>query len=146
MPRRLETWVSLCNLMLKLCGISRSSAIRGGGFKETKMFLPHPLVKLSIAGSLRDREVACWASDLQGLNFESYVWRAVSSHSSHHPQEVLLAQFSLYVHRSGLKPDSLHFILGSRSILVTTMLNFSGNVNTSIQDPYLILQEAENVK
>ena len=31
---------------------------------------------------------------LQALNFESCVWRAVSSHSSHHPQEVLLAQFS----------------------------------------------------
>ena len=25
----------------------------------------------------------------------------------HHPQEVLLAQFSLYVHKGGLKPDSL---------------------------------------
>ena len=25
-----------------------------GGLKETKMFLPHPRVKLSIAGSLRD--------------------------------------------------------------------------------------------
>ena len=30
-----------------------------GGLKETKMFLTHPLVKLSIVGSLRDREVAC---------------------------------------------------------------------------------------
>ena len=29
---------------------------------------------------------------------------------SHHPQEVLLAQFSLYVHEDGLKPDSFHFI------------------------------------
>ena len=28
-----------------------------GGLKETKMFLPHPLVKLSIVGSLRDREL-----------------------------------------------------------------------------------------
>ena len=81
-----------------------------GGLKETKMFLPHPLVKLSIVGSLRDREVACFASDLQGFNFESCVWRAVSSHSSHHPQEVLLTQFSLYVHKSGLKSDSFHFI------------------------------------
>ena len=27
-----------------------------GGFKETKMFLPHPRVKVSIVGSLRDRE------------------------------------------------------------------------------------------
>ena len=81
-----------------------------GGLKETKMFLPHPRVKVSIAGSLRDREVACSASDRQGSNFESCVWRTVSSQSSHHPQEVLLAQFSLYVHKSGLKPDSFHFI------------------------------------
>ena len=82
-----------------------------GGFKETKMFLPHPRVKVSIVGSLRDREVACSASDRQGSNFESCVWRTVSFQSSHHPQEVLLAQFSLYVHKSGLKPDSFHFIL-----------------------------------
>ena len=81
-----------------------------GGFKETKMFLPHPRVTVSIVGSLRDREVACSASERQGSNFESCVWRTVSSQSSHHPQEVLLAQFSLYVHKGGLKPDSFHFI------------------------------------
>ena len=83
-----------------------------GGLKETKLFLPHPRVKVSIVGSLRDREVACSASDRQGSNFESCVWRTVSSQSSHHPQEVLLAQFSLYVHKGGLKPDSFHFISG----------------------------------
>ena len=81
-----------------------------GGLKETKLFLPHPRVKVSIVGSLRDREVACSASDRQGSNFESCVWRTVSSQSSHHPQEVLLAQFSLYVHKGGLKPDSFHFM------------------------------------
>ena len=81
-----------------------------GGLKETKLFLPHPRVKVSIVGSLRDREVACSASDRQGSNFESCVWRIVSSQSSHHPQEVLLAQFSLYVHKGGLKPDSFHFM------------------------------------
>ena len=80
-----------------------------GGLKETKLFLPHPRVKVSIVGSLRDREVACSASDRQGSNFESCVWRTVSSQSSHHPQEVLLTQFSLYVHKGGLKPDSFHF-------------------------------------
>ena len=80
-----------------------------GGLKETKLFLPHPRVKVSIVGSLRDREVACSASDRQGSNFESCVWRTVSSQSSHHPQEVLLAQFSLYVHKGGLKLDSFHF-------------------------------------
>ena len=94
-----------------------------GGLKETKMFLPHPRVKVSIVGSLRDREVACSASDRQGSNFESCVWRTVSSHSSHLPQEVLLAQFSLYVHKGGLKPDSSHFISDT---IHTTCLDVRG--------------------
>ena len=81
-----------------------------GGLKETEMFLLHPRVKVSIVGSLCDREVACSASDRQGSNFEFCVWRKVSSQSSHHPQEIILAQFSLYVHEGGLKPDSFHFI------------------------------------
>ena len=83
----------------------RGSVLGYGGLKETKMFLLHPRVKFSIVGSLRDREVACSASDRQG----SSVWRTVLSQSSHHPQAVLLAQFSLYVHKGGLKPDSFHF-------------------------------------
>ena len=33
----------------------------------------------------------------------------MSSHSSHHPQDVLLAQFSLYVHKGGLKTNLFHF-------------------------------------
>ena len=73
------------------------------------MFLPHPRVKVSIVRSLRDQEVECSASDHRGSNFESCVWKTVSSQSSHHPQEVLLAQFSLYVHKGDLKPDSFHF-------------------------------------
>ena len=89
-----------------------------GGLKETKLILPHPRVKVSIVGSLRDREVACSASDRQGSNFESCVWRTVSSQSSHHPQEVLMAQFSLYVHKGGLKPDSFHFIIFFHNFLV----------------------------
>ena len=87
------------------------AGVRGSvpGLGGLKMFLPRPRVKVSIVGSLRDREVACSASDRQGSNFESCVWRTVSSQSSHHPQEVLLVQFSLYVHKGGLKPDSFHF-------------------------------------
>ena len=87
------------------------------------MFLPHPRVKVSIVGSLRDREVACSASDRQGSNFESCVWRTVSSHSFHHPQEVLLAQFSLYVHKGGLKPDlflPLHYYPSERRKLAVS--------------------------
>ena len=99
-----------------------------GGFKETKMFFHHPRVKVSIVGSLRDREVACSASDRQGSNFESCVWRTVSSHSSHHPQEVLLAQFSLYVHKGGLKPDSFHlFTQGQHSTIFANMKSKMAN-------------------
>ena len=58
----------------------------------------------NIVGSLRDREIASSASDRQGSN----VWRAVSSHSSHHPQEVLLAHISLYVHVGGIKQHLFH--------------------------------------
>ena len=94
----------------------RASVPGLGGLKEIKMFLPHPRVKVSIVGSLRDREVACSTSDRQGSNFESCVWRTVSSLSSHHPQVVLLAQFSLSVHKCGLKPESFHFIyIGSNA-------------------------------
>ena len=50
-----------------------------GGLKETQMFLPHPLLQLSIVGSLRDREEVCSASDHQGLNFEAFVWRSGGS-------------------------------------------------------------------
>ena len=48
-------------------GCSQFKSVPGlGGLKETVMFLPHPRVKVSIVGSLRDQEVACSASDRQG--------------------------------------------------------------------------------
>ena len=66
----------------------------------------------NIAGVIRDREVACSASSQTSrVEFEYCVWRAVSFHSFLHPQEVLLAQFSLYVHKGVLKPHLFHFIL-----------------------------------
>ena len=112
----------------------RASVPGLGGLKETNLFLPHPRVKVSIVGSLRDREVACSASDRQGSNFESCVWRTVSSQSSHHPQEVLLAQFSLYVHKGGLKPDSFHFIF---TLVTARGLECANPVNpTALQITY----------
>ena len=97
-----------------------------GSLKETKMFLPHPRVKVSIVGSLRDQEVACSSSECQRSNFESCVWRTVSSHSSHHPQEVILAQFSLYVHKGGLKPDSFHFVVVRFSTVLSCRVSQEG--------------------
>ena len=105
-----------------------------GGLKETKLFLPHPRVKVSIVGSLRDREVACSASDRQGSNFESCVWRTVSSQSSHHPKEVLLAQFSLYVHKGGLKPDSFHFIFCGIGKYRTQMKFSTAQISVQLTD------------
>ena len=109
-----------------------------GGLKEAKLFLPHPRVKVSIVGSLRDREVACSASDRQGSNFESCVWRTVSSQSSHHLQEVLLAQFSLYVHKGGLKPDSFHFISFLNRWCVGNRVIFSAMQNDTLKRPGVI--------
>ena len=60
-----------------------------GGLKEAKMFLPHPRVKVSIVGSLRDREVACSASDRQGPNFEN-----VSGGQCHLNHLTILRRFS----------------------------------------------------
>ena len=120
----------------------RGSVPGPGGLKETKMFLPHPRVNVSIVRSLRDREVACAASDHQGSNFESYVRRTVSSQSSHHPQEVFLAQFSLYAHKGGLKPDSfhLHVVVGAMFMLFNVNVNLAqddvnGALNIDQQSP-----------
>ena len=85
---------------------------------------------IQYCGSLRDREVESLASDRQGFSFESCVWRAVSSHSSHHPQVVLLAQFSLYVHKGGLKPHSFHF----------GPLNLKPHSNRMSRDFYLVIK------
>ena len=109
-------------------------------------------MKVSIVGSLRDREVACSASDRQGSNFESCVWRAVSSQSSHHPQEVLLAQFSLYVHKGGLKPDSFHFIFmhvrkSISSLFLAELVNTQHkNVKTHAIRMFTLLWKNEEVK
>ena len=35
-----------------------------GGLKETNLFLPHPLIKISIVWSFREREVACSNFDI----------------------------------------------------------------------------------
>ena len=66
----------------------------------------------------RARPPHCYTG-FKEANVEFCVWMAVSSHSSQHPQEVLLAQFSLYVHEGGIKPHSfIHFL---NTILICTM-------------------------
>ena len=74
----------------------------------------------------------------------------MSSQSSHHPQEVLLAQFSLYVHKGGLKPDSFHFFLirsGSSWTYVVLSCMVSGihNIVTYIYDGIQMVDETFTV-
>ena len=59
----------------------------------------------------RDREVACSTSDRR-VCFSNPVsgGHALSSHSSHHPQNVLQALLSLHVHKDGLQPYSFYLI------------------------------------
>ena len=91
---------------LEQCCMPVISAFR---FQRKKCFIPAHSRIFSIVGNLCNREVACSASDRQGCNIESCIWRASSSDSFQHPQEVLLTQFSLYVHKCGLMPHSFHF-------------------------------------
>ena len=80
----------------------------GGLKKNKKMFLPHPRVKVSIVGSLHDREFACSASDRQGR-----ISNPVSGVQCHLTHLTILRRFSwpssAYVHKCGLKPDLYHF-------------------------------------
>ena len=72
-----------------------------GGLKETKMFLPHPGVKVSIVGSLRDREVACSVSDRQDSNFESFA--GGQCHLNHLTILWPKAQFSLFTIKQNVR-------------------------------------------
>ena len=50
-----------------------------------------------------------------------------TTQSTHHPQEVPLAQFSLYVHKGGLKPDSFHLLEAECGI--NKILRKGGEIN-----------------
>ena len=92
-----------------------------------KMSLSRSLVKIQYCG-----EPPWPRGRVLGLRRESF-WKAVSSHSSHYPQEVLLAQFSLYVHKGGLKSHSFHFV--PRIIKMN-----KSNVATTVIDSYYMSQ------
>ena len=95
--------------LLEKSEIAGSNAALAFKFRRNQMFLPCSIVNIQYCGA-RDREVGSSASDRQGSNLKFCVWRAVSSRSPHHPQEALLAQFSLHVHKGGLKPHSFHYL------------------------------------
>ena len=97
-----------------------------------------------------DRNVACSASDLQGLNFESCVWTAVSSHSSHNPQEFILARFSLYVHKVAESPIhliSLSDIKSTKSFIpkLSVIEGIHDTISIPILDNSIKISENSNI-
>ena len=66
---------------------------------------------------------------------------SVISIISNHPQEVFLAQFSLYGHKGGLKPDSFYFVSRSCSQLDSVIRQYKVQVSGSIyeQELYKVL-------
>ena len=89
------------------CLESRRSRVRTTlwhpSLKKNEMFLPHSLLKIKYCGELPCPKGSVLGLRPSDLDFESCV--------SHYPQEVLLVQFSLYVHKSGLKPHFFSFRL-----------------------------------
>ena len=73
-----------------------------------RVFEPHSGLQISkkhnVSSSLSCEDPILWGACVtesvwpQCPNFKSCVWRAVSSNSSHHPEEVHLERFSLCVH------------------------------------------------
>ena len=82
-----------------------------GGFKETKNVSFPSTCESQYCGEPPWPRGSVLGLRPPGLEFWILCWRTVSPQSSHHPQEVLLAQFSLYVHKGGLKPDLFHFFV-----------------------------------
>ena len=78
--------------------------------KRNKMFLPRSLVTIPYYGEPPWPRGSVLGLRLPELEFRILCWRAVSSHTSHHPQGGLMAQFSLHVHKGGIKPHWFHFI------------------------------------
>ena len=87
-------------------------------FQRNKMFLPRSLSKIKYCWEPPWSRGSVLSLRTPGSYFDSCVCRAVSSH---HPQEVLLAQFSLYVNKGGLKPHSFHLIFFVRRFSQTSI-------------------------
>ena len=81
-----------------------------GGLKETKNVSSPSTCESQYCGEPPWPRGSVLGLRPPGLEFRILCLEDSVISSSHHPQEVLLAQFSLYVHKGGLKPDSFHFI------------------------------------
>ena len=88
----------------------RGSVPGSGGLKETKNVSSPSMCERQYCGEPPWPRGSVLGLRPPGLEFRILCLEDSVISSSHHLQEVLLVQFSLYVHKGGLKPDSFHFI------------------------------------
>ena len=94
------------------CLESRRSRIRAPLWPSS--FKLYSLVKIQHCGDLCDPDVRVRRQTASTRNSKACVCMAVSSHSYYQPQGILLAQFSLYVHKGGIKPHPFHLFIYSK--------------------------------
>ena len=88
------------------CHIGACGFIPHSIIQVSKKLFPSRSLSCSVVEYICDREVAYTVPVRQGANFDSCVWMAVPCDSSHHPQEFLPVQFSLYKRKGGLEHHS----------------------------------------
>ena len=122
---------------LTACLESRRSRVRAplwpSSFKKTKYLLSTHFKKKQIQYCEKPPWPRGGVFVLRppGLEFRILWEVSVSSHSSHHPQEVLLAKFSLHVHKSGPRPDSFNFSHTRQISLRAASSQSSASVDTA---------------
>ena len=96
MPRRSETWVSLYNLMMKLCGISRSSAILGSDSPQSNNRKDH-----SRNASKAEYITGRYNSDTRySMYITDWYQRVVCATSQSSTYDLLLPRWWRCLHRS----------------------------------------------
>ena len=101
-----------------MLGVGSGAVVKAACLKSRRARLrtplwPSSLEETNVSSPLPRKSLILWGASVTGryrarplttrgriVSVESYVWSVVSSH---HPEDVLLAQSSLYVHKVGLK-------------------------------------------
>ena len=95
--------------------------VKAAYLESRRSWFRAPLWRLSfkeknVSSPLTPKDSILWGASVTGRwcarpqTPSSRVSNPVSGGQSHHPQDILLAQFSLYVHKGALKPYSFYFI------------------------------------
>ena len=99
----------MVNRLLEKSEIAGSNPTLASKFQRNNVF-SRSLVKIQYCGEPPWPRGSVIGLRPPGFEFQILSLKVSLSHSSHNPQEVLLAQFSLYAHKCGLISRSFYFI------------------------------------